>query len=246
MATHGSYAATQTNGAGNRLDRPMRLNWGGIVGGTALGWGLFSLLSLIGAAIGFAKFDPYSAQPGNGLGAGSAIFGIIALLASSFVGAYLAVRVAGDRRRGEALLHGGICWAFSMLIGALLALGAAHTAAQSAAMVASGPQAQARAQRESNVRDRNGGPTARDRDRAEEASETAAKTSGATAAGAFLALVAALLGSLLAAGKASGKSLGDELRPGKHDGRTDGRPEGRSIITTDDAMHRDDLPSSRV
>ena len=77
---------------------------------------------------------------------------------SSFLGGYLAVRIAGDRRRSEALLHGAICWAFSLMIGAMLALGAARTAAQSAAAVASGPRAQARAERETNVR-RNSGPT---------------------------------------------------------------------------------------
>jgi len=221
MATADYEASSVTGGYGSgRVDRPMRLSWSGIVSGTALGWGLFSLLSLIAASIGFAKFDPFSAQPENGLGAGSAIFGIVALLISSFVGAYLAVRVAGDRRRSEALLHGGVCWAFSMLLGAALALGAAHTAAQSAAMVASGPRAQAKAQRESNVRERNGGATAQDRQNAEEASEAAAKTTGATAAGAFLALVASLLGALVAASRSSGRSLGEELHPAK--GRRDG------------------------
>src|SRR5882724_11252776 len=115
----------------NRIDRPLRISWSGIVGGTAIGWGLFSLLSLIGAAIGFAKFDPYSPQPANGLGAGSGIFGFIVLVVSSFLG-----------------------------------LGAARTAAESTAMIASGPRAQAKAQREGNVRERNGGPTVQDRNRA--------------------------------------------------------------------------------
>src|SRR5439155_16435901 len=121
------------------VERPLRLSWSGIIGGTALGWGIFSLLSLIGAAIGFAKFDPYSAQPANGLGAGSGIFGIIALIASSFLGAFFAVRIAGSRERNDALFHGGICWALSLLFGAILAIGAARTAARSAASVASGP-----------------------------------------------------------------------------------------------------------
>jgi len=229
---------------GNRLERPLRMSWSGIVGGTALGWGIFSLLSLIGAAIGFAKFDPYSAQPANGLGAGSGIFGIIILLVSSFIGAYIAVRIAGDRRRSEALMHGGICWAFSMLIGAMLAMGAARTAAQSAATVASGPRAQARAQREANVRDRNGGPTTADRERAEEASDAAAKTSGAAAGGAFLALVAALFGALAAASRSSGKPLSDEFRIGRrHD-----RPEKSAIVTPGDvpAVRDDDTLIPRV
>jgi len=87
-----------------RYDRGLRISWGGIVAGTVLGWAVFSLLSLLGAAIGLAKFDPYSTNPANGLGAGSAFFGVIALLVSSFLGAYLAVRIAGDRRRSKALL----------------------------------------------------------------------------------------------------------------------------------------------
>jgi len=87
-----------------RFDRGFLISWGGIVAGTVPGWAVFSLLSLLGAAIGLAKFDPYSANPANGLGAGSGIFGVIALLVSSFLSAYLAVRIAGDRRRSKALL----------------------------------------------------------------------------------------------------------------------------------------------
>jgi hypothetical protein len=222
----------------NRLDGPRRLSWSGIIGGTALGWGIFSLLSLIGAAIGFAKFDPFSSQPANGLGAGSGIFGIVALIASSFLGAFFAVRIAGERQRDEALLHGGICWALSMLIGAMLALGAARTATESAAMVASGPRAQAKAQKESNLRDRTGGPTAQDRERASETADKAAKTSGAAAGGAFLALVAALFGAIVAASRASGRSLTDEFRFGVRHGNGGAMRSGESASAsrTDDEL----------
>jgi len=181
-----------------RYDRGFRISWSGIIAGTALGWALFSLLGLIGAAIGLAKFDPYSSNPADGFGAGSGILGIVAVLLSSLVGAYLAVRIAGDRRRSEALMHGAICWAFSLFIGAMLALGAARTAAQSAATVASGPRAQAKVERESNAR-RNAGPTQTDRDRASEAADTAAKSTGAAAGGAVLGLIGSLLGGLAAA-----------------------------------------------
>jgi len=155
-----------------RYDRGLRISWGGIIAGTVLGWAVFSLLSLLGAAIGLAKFDPYSADPANGLGAGSGVFGVIALLVSSFLGAYLAVRIAGDRRRSEALLHG------ATLLGVLAddrrdaRMGAARTAAQSAATRRLGPRAQARAERETNVR-RNSALPKRIRDRAAEASDTA-------------------------------------------------------------------------
>ncbi|MFL5310906.1 MAG: hypothetical protein ACJ79H_10680 [Myxococcales bacterium] len=199
-----------------RYDRGLRISWSAIVAGTALGWAVFSLIGLLGAAIGLAKFDPYAADPSNGLGAGSGIFGVVALLVSSFVGAYLAIRIAGDRRRGEALLHGALCWAFSLLIGAMLALGAARTAAQSAATVASGPRAQARAERESNAR-RNTGPTQADRDRAADASETAAKTTGAAAGGAILGLVGSLLGALAAARRRTSENVLDGTQKRKRD-----------------------------
>ena len=199
-----------------RLDRGFRVSWTGIFAGTALGWGLFSLLALLGAAIGFAKVDPYSAHPANGLGVGSGIFGAVILLGTSFFGAYVAMRIAGNRRRSEALLHGGVCWALSMGVGALLAMGAARTAAESAAVVASGPRVQAKVQREANLRANNDGPTAADRDRANDAASAAAKTSGAGAAGGLLALVASLLGALAAARGSSRLRIADgSLRPGK-------------------------------
>jgi hypothetical protein len=236
MATYDtSYAAgPQFQGhSNNRMDRPLRLSWSGIFGGTALGWAVFSLLTLIGAAIGFAKFDPYSAQPANGLGAGSGIYGILALFLSSAFGGYMAVRIAGDRRRSEALLHGGISWAFSVLIGAMLAMGAARTAAQSAAAVAAGPRAQAKAQRESNVRDRSGGPTARDRDQAATASDAAAKTSGGAAGGIFLGLIGSLVGALAGAKRSSGTAITEGLRHRKTDGTLD-RPSDRGSGIVED------------
>lgn len=211
MATYDPVLAGSTQFQGHsdvRFDRSLRISWSGIVAGTALGWAVFSLIGLLGAAIGLAKFDPYSANPANGLGAGSGIFGGLALVISSVLGAYLAVRIAGDRRRSEALLHGAICWAFSLMIGGVLALGAARTAAQSAATVASGPRAQAKAERESNLR-RNTGPTQADLDRTAEAADTAAKTTGAAAGGAFLGLVCSMIGALGAARRRTRKNVSD-------------------------------------
>lgn len=210
MATY-DPAISRTQFQGHSLepyDRGLRISWSGIVGGTALGWAAFSLLMLVGAAIGFAKVDPTSTQPAEGLGAASGIYGAIVLLLTSFFGAYMAVRIAGTRRSPDALLHGGVSWALSMLIGAVLALGAARTATESAAAVASGPKAQARAQRESNIRSNNGGPTATDRQRAADVTDTAAKTTGAGAGGAALALAASLVGALVAARRSRGSMNG--------------------------------------
>jgi hypothetical protein len=214
MAMHEGSSLQQQpyQGADARRDHALFIRWSGIVGGTVVGWGIFSLLTLVGTAVGFAKFDPYSVHPANGLDVGSAIFGVIALVVSSFVGAYVAMRIAGVGRRSEALTHGAICWGFSMLLGGMLALNAAQTAAQSTATVASGPRAQAKVQRESNARANSGGPTQADRDRAAETARTAAKASGAAAGGAFLALIAALLGGVAGAHRTSGRTFSDDLR----------------------------------
>jgi hypothetical protein len=225
MAKYDPVLAGSTQFQGHsdvRYDRGFRISWSGIVAGTALGWAIFSLIGLLGAAIGLAKFDPNSANPANGLGAGSGIFGVIALLVSSMIGAYFAVRIAGDRRRSEALLHGAICWAFSLLIGAMLALGAARTAAESAAAVASGPRAQARTEREANAR-RDRGPTQADRDRAGQASDTAAKTTGGAAGGAFLGLVGSMIGALAAARRSTTKSISGEMDKRARDDSRDPR-----------------------
>ena len=134
-------------------------------------------------------------------------------------------------------MHGGMCWAFSMLIGALLALGAARTAAESTAMIASGPRAQAKAQREGNVRERNGGPTVQDRNRASDAADTAATTSGAAAGGAFLALIAALVGAMAAA-RSSKRALTEEFHFSRTNQKATGRPaETKESSRTDDSLH---------
>jgi hypothetical protein len=233
MAAYDSSAANtpQLQEHPARYESNLRVSWTGIIGGTALGWALFSLLTLLGAAIGLSKIDPSSAHPGSGLDVGSGIFGVFALVASSFFGAFMAVRIAGQIRRSEALLHGGLCWAFSMLLGAMLALGAARTATESAAAVASGPQAQAKAQRESNVRAKTGGPTPADRERASDVADTAAKATGAGAGAAFLALTASLIGSLAAASRVSaGKRTTNGLRHGRSDGQIPERRDEATIL----------------
>jgi len=76
-----------------------------------------------------------------------------------------------------------------------------------------------RAEREARIRSNNGGPTAQDRQNAEEASDTAAKAAGGGAGGAVLALLASLAGAFVAARRPIGRRE-DGLR------RTDTREDG--------------------
>jgi hypothetical protein len=138
------------------------------------------------------------------------------------------VRIAGNRRRPEALLHGALCWALSMVAGALLAMGVARTAAQSAATVASGPRAQVRAEREARARSNNGGPTAQDRENAEQASEAAAKAAGGGAGGAVLALLSSLAGAFVAVRRRIGRGADGLRRYDLREDRARARPQTTS------------------
>src|SRR3989454_11627680 len=124
MAT---YDPMYSSGGGRHpdlRDRPMHLHWWAVFGGSVMGWGILFFLSLLGLTIGLAAIEPFSARPASGLDMGSAIWGMAALVLSSIAGAYLVVRIAGERRKREAALHAVVSWGLSMIAGALLAMGA--------------------------------------------------------------------------------------------------------------------------
>jgi hypothetical protein len=187
-----------------RLVRPVRIHWGAVFGGVIIGWGCLFLLSLIGGAIGLASADPFSARPLASLDARAAVWGGIELAASSILGAWLVVRLSGDRRRTHALAHGAIAWGLSVLTGAMLAIAAANTAAQASAPTG----ARNIARREANGTP---APARMDRIRAEEARDNATKAGGAGAFGGALGLACSLLGGLWAASAMSGRGLRNAL-----------------------------------
>jgi len=195
--THPSGAAADLR------DRPVRLRWGAVFGGSAIGFGLFVFLSWLGLAIGLAAIEPWSASP-IGSGTGSALWSIAALFVCSTLGAFLAVRIAGERRRREAALHGAVLWGMAAVAGALLAIPSARLAARAAEHV---PRAGIRA-------DSNGNPRAIPRDRValSDARDAAAKAAGLAAAGCFFSLVGALLGAGFGAAMAAGRMPGRARR----------------------------------
>ena len=54
--------ASMRSAADSRLDRPLRLDWSAIFGGTLIGWGALLLLSLIGMTLGLSVIDPFAAR----------------------------------------------------------------------------------------------------------------------------------------------------------------------------------------
>lgn len=212
-----SYGTTSFQSASDsRIDRKLKVDWSAVFGGTLLGWGLLFLLSVVGAAIGFASIDPYAVHPGAGLDTGSGIWALVAMIATSFLGAFFVVRISGDRRRSESLLHGGISWGLSMLLGAGIALFAAGAAASAAASAsAATPSTHAK-----TIVTSNGSVapnlTRGERVRVDETKTDAARGAGLAGGGAALALIFSLFGALFAASRSSGISIAEEFRPRGH------------------------------
>jgi len=233
MATYSStqeMTGTHAESGPDQRAARIHLKWSAIFGGGVIGWGALFFLSLLGLTIGLAAIEPYSTRPGSGLDTGSAVWGVLSLILSSILGAYCVVRLAGERRKREAALHGTISWGLSMIVGALLAFAATNTAARATAE--NPPRTTARTDANGNVR-----MSRADRERIDEAKSGAAKAAGVSTAAAFLALLSALLGAGLAAAAARGHHERDSSRLGHgHDsgGSELGRTSVASGLVTDD------------
>ncbi|MGI8507911.1 MAG: hypothetical protein ACR2MQ_01145 [Gemmatimonadaceae bacterium] len=92
---------------------PFRLSWGAIFAGLLVALTLQLVLTLAGAAVGLAAWDPNS---GKALGIGAGIWAIVSILVSLYVGGATAGWAAGALTRPVGMLHGALVWALSTLI----------------------------------------------------------------------------------------------------------------------------------
>lgn len=219
--THGT--TSMSSEADARLDRPLRLDWSALFGGTLIGWGVLLLLSLISMIIGLAVIDPFAARPAVS-NAGAGLWGAASAVIASFVGAFAVVRLAGDRRRGESLMHGAVSWGMSMLLAGLIALFVAGAAAFSRT-----PANNTALQKKTR------GQTAALVETTGNGSLVAIFAAG----GAALALVGSLLGSLAAASRSSGIPFSNEFRI--HRRAMNGhRPRTSTMVTPASDVHREE------
>jgi hypothetical protein len=198
MATYDRTQGTTSapSEADSRLDRPLRLDWSALFGGTLIGWGVMLVLALVAMAVGLAVVDPFVSRPAAS-NAGAAIWGAVSAIIASFVGAFAIVRLAGDRRRNESLMHGAVSWSMSMLLAGLIALYASGVAAFSRTPVSSASLHRGtRGQTAALVETTGKGPM----------------VAAFATAGAVLALVGSLLGALAAASRSSGVPFSVEFR----------------------------------
>ncbi len=223
MATYDRIYGTTSgvSAADSRISRHVRLDWSALVGGSMVGWGVMLLLCMIGMIIGLAVIDPFAVRPAQS-NAGAAIWGAGSAVIASFVGGFLVVRLARDRRRMESLAHGSVSWGMSMLLAGLIALFASGAAAFSRTPAANTAMHRgARGQTVSMVETTgNGGVVAI-----------------LSAAGALLALVGSMLGSLAAASRESGVPFTNEFRIRNR--KLNGHHKESTIIASSD-LHRDE------
>jgi hypothetical protein len=223
MASYDSRVSTAHGEA--RLARPLRLSWSALFGGSLIGWGTLFVLSLAGASIGLANVtaSDYASVVGDrlaGIGVGVGIWGLVAMVAASFVGAFFVVRIAGDRRRREGMLHAAVSWGLSAVALALLTLsavgGAAGAAGQSAALRSGAIQSRIQARETVPGDPGSARLTPREQVALEDSARGAAKTAAATAGALGLSFVFALFGALVACSLLSGRKLVDELKIERH------------------------------
>lgn len=171
-----------------------RLHWSAIAAGVLLALAIHIVMGLIGAALGFAAAPADS----EGVGIGAAVWGLLTPFVASLLGAWLAIRVAGEDDRAGANVHGILVWCIGLIAGALFLTGTLATGAMSSATAASGNLGSA--QRMAR------GTTGQERVSAREAEarEDEAGKAGAAATGAgALAAIAGLLGAVAGSGLAT-------------------------------------------
>ncbi|WP_375416041.1 hypothetical protein [uncultured Hymenobacter sp.] len=110
-------SANYSAGATGAVPVVKRISWGAILAGAVLALVIQLSLNLLGLGIGLGTIDPLEeSNPVAGLGIGAAIWLAITTLASLYLGAGVASRLAGIPRKTDGLLHGLLTWAVVSLL----------------------------------------------------------------------------------------------------------------------------------
>jgi hypothetical protein len=102
-----------------RAYRPW-ISWAGIFGGLVSGLGVYMTLALLGVAIGLTAINPQAAEPVGQVPLFTGIWTAISLIASAFVGGFVAARISGLTRKSDGMMHGLVAWGVSAIIFAYL------------------------------------------------------------------------------------------------------------------------------
>jgi len=124
-----------------------RVSWGAVFAGAAVALAVYFLLSVLGVALGLSVSHQVSDQT---WGVGAAIWAVLAMLLSFFLGGYVTTQLAVGENRGEACIHGVILWA--VLFASLLWLATAGVRMGFNAMMVASANPSASATMESQLR----------------------------------------------------------------------------------------------
>lgn len=96
------------------------ISWGAIFGGLVSGMASYIVLTLIGLTVGLSAVNPQSAEPVGSVPIMTGIWTGLSMIASAFIGGYVATRLSGLTRKTDGLLHGFVAWGVSTLFFAYL------------------------------------------------------------------------------------------------------------------------------
>jgi hypothetical protein len=99
----------------------VRIKWGAILAGLAVGIAIQIVFTLLGLAIGAWAIDLRDVQPAEGIPLGTGLWTGISMLISAFIGGYVTSRLSGSYLRMDGLYHGAVVWGVTWLVFAWLA-----------------------------------------------------------------------------------------------------------------------------
>ncbi len=97
------------------------IRWGAVLAGVAVGISVQLVLTLLGLASGLSLTR---LSAGEAPGTGALIWAGLSMLISALVGAYVAGRMSGLKRKVDGMLHGVVSWAVTTLLFVMLATSA--------------------------------------------------------------------------------------------------------------------------
>jgi ABC-type transport system involved in multi-copper enzyme maturation permease subunit len=166
-----------------------RVSWGAILAGAAVALAIYSLLAMLGVAVGFSVSDNLE---GADVDTGVGVWTFISLLIALFIGGWVTTQCTAGESRTEALLYGIVLWATTSVL--MLWLGTAGL--QTAATIVMTGQRQADAAADTTQTGQT--PTPEERQRMlREFREQGQRSSWWAFAGMLISMLAAIGGALI-------------------------------------------------
>jgi len=109
--------------------RQPAIRWSAVLAGTAVAVGLWGAFQLLGLGAGLASLDPDDVRSAKGAVIGMGVWSVLAPLIATFVGGFVAARIAGTYDKRNAAGHGFVVWGLTTAAGIVVTLWMASAAA---------------------------------------------------------------------------------------------------------------------